>query len=99
MIDSILGCHLEATFGPEKVAELRTSGYGLTELEVNGIWHDDCFLLYHFGQAQQVPNGDCMDVVELAGAMTHEPSNDCTGVLFVLNIEVKKRRRYSSSTW
>ena len=49
---------LVVTFGLEEIAELFTSGDGFTELKVNGIWHDDCFLLNHFGEAEQVPGGN-----------------------------------------
>lgn len=93
MIDSVLSCHVGATLGLEEIAELRTGGDGFTELEVNRSRHDDRFLLHHLGQAEEVSDGDCMNVFELAGAMAHEPSNDCPGVFFVLDIDVEEGGR------
>ena len=99
VVDRILRHHVGAILGPEEIAELRPSGYGFTKLKVNGVWHDDCFLLYHLGQAQQVPGGDCTNVFELAGAMAHEPGNDCASVFFILNVEVEERRGDASLRW
>ena len=90
MVDGVLGDDLVVTFGPEKVAELFTSGDGFTELKVNGIWHDDCFLLNHFGQAEQVPGGNRTKMFAFARAMTQEPSNDGPGVFLVLDVEVEE---------
>ena len=58
VVHGVLSDELVVTFGPEEIAELFTSGDGFTELKVNGVWHDDCFLLHDFGQAEQVPGGD-----------------------------------------
>ena len=99
MINIVLGCHVGATFPSKEIAELCASGYDLAELEINRVWHEDCLLLYDFRQAQQVPNGDCMETSKPARAMAHQPSNDSPCVLFVLNVEVEERGRNSSSTW
>lgn len=98
VIDSVLSCHVGATLGLEEIAELCTSGDSFTKLEVNRIRHHDRFLLHHLGQAEEVSNGDCMNVFELAGAMAHEPIYDCPGVFFVLDIDVEERRRDAFST-
>ena len=58
VVYGVLSYDLVVTFGPEEIAELFPSGDGFTELKVNGIWHDDCFLLNDFGQAEQVPGGN-----------------------------------------
>ena len=99
VIDGVLSCHVGTTLSLKEVAELGTSGDGFTELEVNGIRHDDCFLLHHLGQAEEVPDGDCRNVSEFAGAMAHEPSYDCPGVFFVLHVDVEERGRDATSTW
>ena len=99
VVDRVLGYHVGAILGSKEIAELCPSGYGFTELKVNGVWHDDCFLLYHFRQAQQVPGGDCTNIFELAGAMAHEPSNDCARVFFILNVKVEERRGDASLRW
>lgn len=98
MIGSVLSNFLRAAFGPKKSAELCTSGYDLTELEVNGVWHDDCLLLYHLRQAQQFPDGDGTQTFKLARAVAHQPRDDSSRVLFVLNVEGEERGRDSSST-
>ena len=58
MVYGVLPDDLVVAFGPEEIAELFPSGDGFPELKVNGVWHDDCFLLHHFGQAQQIPGGN-----------------------------------------
>ena len=98
MVYSVLGDDLVVTFGPEEIAELFPSGDSFTELKVNGIWHDDCFLLNHFGQAQQIPGGNGTTIFAFARAMTQEPSDDGPGVFLVLDVEVEERRGYSFST-
>lgn len=98
VVDSVLSCHVGPALGLEEIAELRTSGDGFTELEVDCIWHDDGFLLHDLGQAEEVSDGHSMNICEFAGAMAHEPSNDCPGVFFVPDIVVKEGGRDTVST-
>ena len=98
MIGSVLGNFLRAAFGPEKSAKLGTSGYNLTELEVNGVWHDDCLLLYHLRQTQQIPDGDGAETFELARTVAYQPGDDSPRVLFVLNVDGEERGRDPTST-
>ena len=98
VVDGVLIVSTWAIFGAEEFAQLGAGGYGLAKLEVDGVWHDDGFLLHHFGQAQQIPNGDLMKVFEFAGAMAHQPGYDGSGVLLVLNVEVEQRGRDAAST-
>ena len=89
MIHGVFSRQFRPAFGPKEVAELCTSGYDFTELEIDCVWHDDGFFLHHLGQAQQVPDRDFIETFEFPGAMAHQPGDNCPGVFLVLNVEVE----------
>lgn len=97
MIDRVLAGQVGPSFGPEEVAELGASGDDLAELEIDGVGHDDGLFLHDFGEAEEVPDGDPVETCELAGAMAHEPCDDGSGVLFVLDVCIEEGGRDAPS--
>ena len=62
----------------------------MTELKVDRCWH-----LYGLGfndlcKVKEIPNGDCLVGIIFGMAMTQQPSNDCSGVLFVLKVRIEE---------
>lgn len=97
----ILGVLVQSSIGAgclEEITELLTGFDHLAEEEANCIRHLNLLGASSLGENEQVIDGQGSRLSLLNGAVTDEPSDDSTRVLFVLDVQIVQVSMQGSAT-